>query len=98
MGGCILKKEGGPPVCGSLVGNLQKAQELRIVLMVGQIGGRWVLRVLECQESRIFYVFLYFYMFFFVFLCFFFHEIQAGWVPSEVSCQESRNPEIQTWS
>ena len=87
----------GCPVCGSPVGNLQKAQELRIVLMVGQIGGGWVLRVLEFQESRIFIVFLFCYMFSFAFSLFF-HEIQAGWVPSEVPCQESRNPEIQDWS
>ena len=87
-----LRKEGGPPVCGSLVGNLQKAQELRIVLIVGQIGGRWVLRVLECQESRIFYVFYTFICFSLFFSVSFSTKFRPG--GSRVKCL-ARNPGIQ---
>ena len=88
----MIKQEGGPPVCGSLVGNLQKAQELRIVLIVGQIGGRWVLRVLECQESRIFYVFYTFICFSLFFSVSFSTKFRPG--GSRVKCL-ARNPGIQ---
>ena len=43
--------------------------------MVGQIGGRWVLRVLDFQESRIVLMV---------------GQIRGGWVQSEVPGQESR--------